>query len=161
MNDEGTHEGRHGRMYRRLLAMTAISFVVMYGLMFAMVDVWPNVVHNVNTFYMAGLMATSMIIIELVVMRQMYQDKGRSLIFYVVGTLLLVGFWYAIRAQLAVGDKQFLRSMIPHHSGAILMCNEASIQDPEVKELCRGIVESQEAEIAQMKAILQRMEDRR
>jgi len=151
-------ESGHGGMYGRLLIMTAISFVAMYWLMFAMVDIWPNVVHNVNTFYMAGLMATSMILIELAVMRPMYRDKRRSLIFYVVGALLLVGFWYAIRAQTAVGDKQFLRSMIPHHSGAILMCGEASIEDPEVKELCRGIVESQEREIAQMKQILQRMD---
>jgi uncharacterized protein (DUF305 family) len=26
--------------------------------------------------------------------------------------------------QGAVGDDQFLRSMIPHHSGAILMCEQ-------------------------------------
>lgn len=145
-------------MYGRLLIMTALSFVAMYGLMFAMVDIWPNVVHNVNTFYMAGLMAMSMILIELAVMRQMYRDRKLSLIFYAVGALLLLGFWYAIRVQVAVGDKQFLRSMIPHHSGAILMCGEATLEDPEVRELCRVIVESQEREIAQMKAILQRMD---
>lgn len=158
MKMDGTHEGHGGGMYARLLLMTAISFAAMYGLMFAMVDSWSNVVHNVNTFYMAGLMATSMIVIELAVMRPMYRDKKLSLIFYVAGALLLVFFWYAIRAQVAVTDKQFLRSMIPHHSGAILMCNEASIVDPEVEQLCREIVESQEREIAQMKAILRRMD---
>lgn len=153
------HEA-HKNPYGRLFLMTVISFAVMYGLMFAMVDAWPNVVHNLNTFYMAGLMATSMIVVELAVMRQMYQDRKHNLLLYGIGALLLLGFWYAIRAQVAVGDKQFLQSMIPHHSGAILMCNEASIEDPEVKELCRAIVESQEVEIAQMKAILQRMKGR-
>jgi uncharacterized protein (DUF305 family) len=46
--------------------------------------------------------------------------------------------------------------MIPHHAGAILMCNEAQLTDPEVKRLCEGIVASQEREIAQMKAKLRR-----
>jgi uncharacterized protein (DUF305 family) len=35
----------------------------------------------------------------------------------------------------AVGDKQFLRSMIPHHAGAILMCEKASIKDAEIRAL--------------------------
>ena len=56
-----------------------------------------------------------------------------------------------------IGDTAFLRSMIPHHSGAILMCREASIHDPEIKTLCGEIVEGQRREIDQMKAILSRL----
>lgn len=41
--------------------------------------------------------------------------------------------------------------MIPHHAGAILMCEQAPIQDSEIKTLCRGIIASQQAEIHQMK----------
>ena len=50
--------------------------------------------------------------------------------------------------------------MIPHHSGAILMCNEAKLRDAELRELCygsQGIVVSQEREVAQMKQILERL----
>jgi uncharacterized protein (DUF305 family) len=47
--------------------------------------------------------------------------------------------------------------MIPHHAGAILMCEEAQLRDPEVIELCASIVESQRAEIDQMKAALERV----
>jgi len=54
----------------------------------------------------------------------------------------------------AVTDKQFLCSMIPHHSGAIRMCGKAPIQSAEIKELCRIIIASQEDEIRQMKALL-------
>jgi uncharacterized protein (DUF305 family) len=61
-----------------------------------------------------------------------------------------------MRTQAAVGDRQFLRSMIPHHSGAILMCEQASLTDPEITALCRDIVESQRAEIAKMQALLAR-----
>jgi len=61
-----------------------------------------------------------------------------------------------MRTQAAVGDKGFLRSMIPHHSGAILMCEQAKLTDPEIVALCTGIVRSQAQEIAQMEAILKR-----
>jgi uncharacterized protein (DUF305 family) len=47
--------------------------------------------------------------------------------------------------------------MIPHHSSAILMCREAPITDAEVKTLCQSIIKSQQDEIDQMKAILQRL----
>jgi hypothetical protein len=44
----------------------------------------------------------------------------------------------------------------PHHASAILMCEEAPIEDPAIRRLCEGIVASQQAEIAQMKALLAR-----
>jgi uncharacterized protein (DUF305 family) len=46
--------------------------------------------------------------------------------------------------------------MIPHHSGAILMCEQASLSDREIVELCGKIVQAQKEEIAQMQAILAR-----
>ena len=63
-------------------------------------------------------------------------------------------FWFGIRNQTAVGDKQFLRSMIPHHSGAILMCSEANISNAKILNLCKTIIKSQQDEINQMNAIL-------
>lgn len=62
--------------YRRLLAMTVISFVAMYVLMYAMVNTFENVHMNVNQFYMAGLMAASMVIIEVAIMSAMYMTSG-------------------------------------------------------------------------------------
>jgi uncharacterized protein (DUF305 family) len=44
--------------------------------------------------------------------------------------------------------------MIPHHAGAILMCEEAPIQDAEIRRLCRSIIAGQQAEIDEMKARL-------
>lgn len=66
----------------------------------------------------------------------------------------LAGFWILTREQHAITETQFLRSMIPHHSGALLMCEKAWVQDPEIKQLCEVIVSSQQAEIDQMKAQL-------
>lgn len=140
--------------YFRLLWMAGLSFVAMYGLMYAMVDRTDNLLSNLNQAYMAGLMALPMVIIELLVMRSMYADRRLNTVILascVVGTL---AFWFAIREQAIIGERQFLRSMIPHHAGAILMCREADLSDAAVLDLCRQIVDSQVAEIAQMKAML-------
>jgi hypothetical protein len=143
--------------YGRLALMTALSFLAMFVLMYAMVNVFSNVYVNVNQMFMAGLMAAPMAIIELALMRRMYPDPKKNLITAAASVVTLAGFWFLIRQQGAVGDVQFLRSMIPHHAGAILMCEEAQLRDPEVIELCASIVESQRAEIDQMKAALERV----
>ena len=44
--------------------------------------------------------------------------------------------------------------MIPHHASAILMCQQADITAAEIRRLCEGILASQQAEIEQMKALL-------
>jgi len=56
----------------------------------------------------------------------------------------------------AQGDKGFLDSMIPHHSRALLVCEESRLVDPEIISLCQQIIESQTKEINQMKQILER-----
>jgi uncharacterized protein (DUF305 family) len=145
------HEG----MYRRLLVMTATSFVAMYALMYAMVDRLGHVYNNVNQVYMAGLMAASMVLIELAVMRSMYMDRRRNAVILGGAVIALAGCWFLIRGQVAVGDKQFLRSMIPHHGGAILMCHEAKLADERIRALCRDITESQQREIDQMTRLLE------
>ena len=48
--------------------------------------------------------------------------------------------------------------MIPHHAGAILMCEKASINDAEVKELCKNIISGQQTEINKMKAKLNELD---
>ncbi|WP_395708381.1 DUF305 domain-containing protein [Reyranella sp.] len=55
---------------------------------------------------------------------------------------------------MAITDREFLKSMIPHHAGAILMCEKAERKAPEIKKLCVEIVASQQAEIEQMKGLL-------
>lgn len=144
--------------YRRLLVMTAISFIAMYVLMYAMVDRIANVYPNFNQFYMAGVMTAAMVIIELLVMSGMYPNKRMNAVLLVASVLALAAFWMFIRKQAAISDRQFLKSMIPHHSGALLMCGEASIQDPDIQKLCRGIVLSQQQEIDLMKAKLRELD---
>jgi uncharacterized protein (DUF305 family) len=140
--------------YLRLLGMTALSFVSMYILMYAMVDVFGNVYPNVNQVYMAGLMTAPMVVIEVLLMGSMYHHKQMNLVIIsaALGLGLICAFY--IRTQFMVGDQAFLRSMIPHHASALLMCNEAELTDPELIELCQNILEGQQAEIDFMKAKL-------
>jgi len=140
--------------YRNLLIMAALSFISMYILMYAMVNSIDNVYNSFNEFYMAGLMTAPMILIELFLMRAMYPDKRRNALIIAGSVAAGLAFFLLIRQQGAVSDKQFLRSMIPHHAGAILMCEQAAIQDSEIKELCRSIISGQQQEIDQMKAKL-------
>jgi hypothetical protein len=140
--------------YRNLAIMFVLSYLAMYILMYAMVDSFTNVYPNVNQAYMAGLMASPMIIIELLVMRDMYTNRRLNTAILAASAVAGILFFWGIRAQTAVVDEQFLRSMIPHHAGAILMCEEASLRSPDLQELCRQIVESQTEEIAQMRTKL-------
>ncbi len=124
----------------------------------ACLNTFANVYSSLNQLYMAGLMTAPMVLIELLVMRAMYRDRARNA--SIIGAALIA--WLAcfmfIREQTAVSDRQFLRSMIPHHAGAILMCEQAPIQDPEIKMLCSTIISGQQAEIDQMKAKLSQLQ---
>ena len=148
----------HEHHYGRLTVMTVLSFIAMFILMYAMVDQIANVYPNLNQFYMAGLMAAPMVIIELIVMRAMYPDMKMNMIFGGIAFAALLIFFLGIRVQTAVGDVQFVKSMIPHHSGAILMCDRATISDAELKKLCSEIIQGQQQEIDQMKKILARLD---
>ena len=148
------HAGNQGH-YGRLMIELAIDFVIMYLVMFTMIRSLDHFYNNINNVWMTLMMVTPMALVMLAAMRSMFPSRKRNLL-VIAGALIVFGVsFYGMRTQLAVGDEQFLRSMIPHHSGAILMCQEASITNPEIKALCGEIVDSQRREIEQMKAILE------
>lgn len=145
---------KHTSMYGKLLLMGILSFISMYILMYMMVDKYANVYPNLNQFYMAGMMTAPMIIIELILMSSMYPSKAVNISILVFSLFILMLFIFFIRQQTVISDKEFLKSMIPHHGGAILMCEQASIKDPEIKKLCQTIISSQQSEINWMKTKL-------
>src|SRR6266545_4308541 len=101
---------QHHKHYIHLAIMAVLSFIAMYMLMYAMVDIFGNVYPNINQFYMAALMAAPMVLIELAVMRSMYQSRSANIGVVAVSIIVLVASWTAIRAQAFVGDRQFLKS---------------------------------------------------
>ncbi len=161
-HDQPTQSGQpmaHQQQYGKLAIMTVLSFAAMYVLMYSMVDRFANVIPNVDHFYMAGLMTMPMVIIEMLVMSAMYMNKRRNALIIGVSAVALVGFFLLIRQQTAVSDKEYLKGMIPHHAAAILMSEQASFTDPEVKQLAAKIIADQQAEIAQMKAKLKALDN--
>lgn len=153
-------DGGMKSMYWKLAVMAVLSFTSMYVFMYMMVDSFGNVYPNVNQFYMAGLMTAPMIVIEIFVMWSMYQNKIANLIIAGVSIVGLVLFSLFIRQQTTVSDEQFLKSMIPHHGGAVLMCDNPRLEDAEIKELCKEITSSQQSEIDWMKRKLNELESR-
>lgn len=146
-----------GRDYLLFGAQIFVSGSFMYLLMFLMIASWTDFHNNLNAFYMTLAMVGPMGIVMLALMPQMYPNRALNGALYAAFVLMFVlGIWLT-REQAFIGDAQFLRSMIPHHSGAILMCRQADIADPEIAALCQRIIVSQQAEIDQMTAILDRL----
>ena len=58
-----------------------------------------------------------------------------------------------------VGDVLWMKAMIPQHSIAILTSERADIEDPEVKKLAEEIIKAQRREIAEMKEMIERLEN--
>lgn len=135
---------------RQLLFMIVVSFVSMYLLMYLMVDKLINVYPNLNQVYMAGAMTAAMVILEMILMGSMYEQRIKGLVMG-VSMILLVVFIGGIRKQSLIGNQEFLRSMIPHHAAALLMCEETKATDPEIRALCQRIIANQQQEIDFMK----------
>ena len=158
MEKHSTLSGSHAMSsYARFGIMVVLSFVAMYALMYAMVNTLSNAIPNYNQFYRAGLMTAPMVVLEMLLMGAMYPNKKANAVVAVIGIVLLALFWLMIRYQVAISDRQFLKSMIPHHAGAILMCDNALLSDSDIKTLCTGIVSSQRGEIALMKRKLEQL----
>ena len=156
----GAMNNEMGKPYTMLALNLAVSLLIMYLAMFAMIWSFGAFFNNSNMLYMALVMWAPMGILMLLLMPTMYPDKKLNLLLLASFALILMLSFWAIRDQTLVGDKQFVRAMIPHHSGAITMCNRASIRDQEIRDICfkpNGIIESQKREIAQMEAILKRL----
>jgi uncharacterized protein (DUF305 family) len=142
--------------YVNFAVMLAISAIFMYGLMYLMIDQVSRFHFNLNTLYMTLAMLAPMLVVMLYMMRDMYPNHRLNAALYGLSVVVFFGSIALVRTQTTIDDKEFLRSMIPHHSGAVLMCQKARLTDPEIINLCGSIIKSQKREIAEMEAILAR-----
>ena len=153
----GNSHGSHGRPYLLFWINMILGLIVMYVVMFSMIDGWGDFRNNLNMLYMAITMWAPMGIFMLATMSVMFPNRSVNIVLYVVFALLTAGSFWATRSQALIDDGQFIDSMIPHHSGAILMCREAKLADPELKTLCEAIIGAQREEIDQMESIRSRL----
>lgn len=147
-------------MYKRFAVMAVAMFAAMYFIMYAMIDGLNNLIPNINNLYMTLLMVSAMLIIELLIMKGMYQNKKINWAIITVSLAIGIFSWFGIREQLFVGDKEFVKGMIPHHAAAVLMSEKAKLTDPELIELQKNILETQAKEIELMKRKLKEFENK-
>ncbi len=143
-------EGADSRRYLRFGAMIATSTVVMYLLTYTNVVDVAHIRFSEERVYMVLIMGAAMAIIMLTYMLGMYKNTRLNAAI-IIGALVLgaVAFFLS-QSQVLVGDLNYMRGMIPHHSIAILTSDRAGIEDARVRELADGIIAAQVREIAEM-----------
>lgn len=140
--------------YVSLAVQTIVRSTIMYLVMFVMIDRASSFYNNLNMFYMTLMMVAPMVMLMILAMKHMFPSKTANGALIAASLIAFFGSFALIRTQTTIGDMQFLRSMIPHHSGAILMCEQAKLRDPELVVLCGQIIQSQRDENDRMKSML-------
>ncbi|MFD1470278.1 DUF305 domain-containing protein [Hymenobacter caeli] len=151
----------HKKPYSRFFLMLGTSLVAMYAVMYLNVYEWDHVYFSLTRVYMALLMLVPMTLIMMGFMWSMYPDKQRNALIMGGSLVLFVVALVMVRSQTFIGDKLWMKAMIPHHSIAIMVSKRADLKDPEVRQLADSIIAAQEREIKQMKRMLARLERER
>jgi uncharacterized protein (DUF305 family) len=149
------------KAYARFGAMIATSTLVMLGLMYLNTYRLDHVFFSETRTYMALIMGATMAMVMLAFMLEMHPDRRLNAGIFVGSAIVFCLALWLVRSQATVGDVSYMRAMIPHHSIAILTSERARITDPRVRELADQIIESQRREIAEMKALIEDLEDER
>ncbi|AVF04190.1 MULTISPECIES: DUF305 domain-containing protein [Devosia] len=144
--------------YVRFAAMIATSTVVMYGLMYLNTYQSDHVFYSQTRLWMALLMGAVMAVIMLAFMWTMYKRHAVNFAIIAGAIAVFAGSLFLVRSQALVGDTDYMRAMIPHHSIAVLTSTNANIRDARVRELADEIIAAQIREIDEMKALIADLE---
>ncbi|RUO29743.1 DUF305 domain-containing protein [Aliidiomarina sedimenti] len=147
-------EHMEGMSWGRFAAMIVTSTLVMFFLMYQFVYSFDHAVFSMNRLIASLVMGCVMTIVMLSFMWSMYKGQGTKIAIVVLAAVLGLFLLFSNRSQLVIGDVNFMKSMIPHHSIAINNARKASINDPRVRELADEIIAAQVREIALMKRLL-------
>lgn len=148
----------HKNAYKKFFLMLLASFIIMYAVMFLNVAEFSHIYLSTTRTYMSLLMVMPMAFLMLGLMRHMYTNRKLNIAIMTGAGLVFVITFYMLRTQAYISDAQYMKAMIPHHSSAIMTSRHADIRNPEVRQLSEQIIESQREEIAQMKAMLERID---
>jgi uncharacterized protein (DUF305 family) len=149
------------KMYARFGAMIATSTFIMYWLMYLNTYELDHVYVSESRSYMALIMGAAMAAIMLAFMQHMLSNRRANIVIVAGSALAFFLALWLVRSQVTVDDVSYMKSMMPHHSVAILTSKRAHISDPRVRKLADQIIESQTKEISEMKALIEDLEKRR
>ena len=139
--------------------MLICSAISMYITMYFNTYEFSHVFFSWTRMYMTLIGIGGMAIIMFLFMRKMYTDRIKNIVIILGSVVLMIVSTFLVRQQIPIDDVKWMRAMIPHHSIAILTSNKAEIKDPEVKKLAEEIIKAQEREIAEMKKMIERLEN--
>lgn len=145
--------------YLKFGVMIATSTIIMYILMYYNVFQLDHIFFSQTRVYMALMMGSMMAIVMLLFMWKMYTKRGLNFIILAVSAVVFASMIWLTRVQAGIEDTAWMKAMIPHHSIAILTSERADISDPRVQELAEQIIRTQREEIAQMKELIEDLEN--
>lgn len=144
--------------YGKFAVMMLLGFFIMYIVMFLNLADIDHYQTSLTRIYMTLLMVSPMAFYMMAMMWNMYPSKKTNFAILAGSAVVFSVTLWALRAQQPIGDLQYMKAMIPHHSSAILTSKQATINDPEVKKLSLEIIKAQEKEIAEMKKLISKLE---
>ena len=145
--------------YKRFFAMIGTSTVVMFGLMYLNTYAFEHIYFSETRAYMAILMGATMAIVMLAFMLGMYKNRAVNIGIFAGAIAVFALSLFLVRSQTTVGQVSYMKAMIPHHSIAIMTSERAKITDPRVRELADEIIDAQRREIAEMRYLIEELEN--
>jgi hypothetical protein len=139
----------------RFAAMIVTSTVIMFFLMYQLVYTWDHALFSLTRLVSSIVMGCVMTAVMLAFMWKMYQPQAAKMIVLAASIIGGLALLTTNRDQSLIGDTDFMRAMIPHHSIAINNARKADIRDPRVRYLADRITRDQVKDIAEMKLLLQ------
>jgi peptidoglycan/LPS O-acetylase OafA/YrhL len=157
-NNHENHKEKGKNNYTKFALMLLASFMAMYITMYFNTYEIDHIYFSLTRFYMACLGISTMAVIMLLFMINMYTDKKKNIAILLGSLILFVSVLSLVRTQTPIGDVLYMKAMIPHHSIAILTSKKADLKDPEVRKMADAIIRAQEKEIIEMKAYIKRLQ---
>ena len=149
--------GKHGRPYAKFWVNMVLGLVVMYFVMFSMIDgareLQKQSQHALHGGHYVGANG------HLHASDNARHVPNRRLNLVLYGLFAVhTRFFAATRAQTGIGDRQFIASVGPGTIRERSSCAaRAQLSDPELVNLCQAISDGQRAEIEQMNRIAARL----
>ena len=148
------------KKYVRFGIMILVSTVIMYFLMFLNVFQLNHIYFSEMRLLMTLIMGSVMAVVMLSFMWKMYANKKWNIIILGASFLIFGVSLWLVRSQATIDDVDYMQAMIPHHSIAILASERATIEDERVRKLADEIIAAQEREIAEMKILIEEIQQR-
>lgn len=136
-------EKRHHMDYLMMFVIMIIASLL--STMNIWADKSSDIRFSLNDLYMAFLMTGWMFLFMGIIYHQLRIT--------LLGLSLVILSIICIRTQFLISEKQFKLGMIPHHSMAVHMSKKLQTKKNDIQDLLKNIIETQEAEIDQLKKI--------